>query len=179
MNAIDPSFARDRLSMYRRAMDYRSDGRTFLACQTLREAVAPIVGLPEVSPGREHWWWATYLPAAEEVYVALVAACKNEPVTIQFLESLFPFYSWTESTNENRTQSMWGTDSYGVCRMEVCLFSETGLYPGEVSVMVKQDSIFGGGELLTASQHYTSSAEAFDGLLAIAPKLQRSACPND
>lgn len=172
MNAIDPSFARTRLFMYRRAMDYRSNGRAFWACQTLRKAVASMVELPEVSPGREDWWWHACLPAAEKVYAELVAACKKEPVTIQFLESLFPFYSWNESTNENRTQSMWGTDSDGVCRMEVCLFSETGLYPGEVSVMVKQDSIFGNGELLTASQHYASSAEAFDGLLAIAPKLQ-------
>lgn len=73
---IDPSFARERLAIYHRAMEAKNQGRDRLACSLMHEAVGDMLVLPKASPGREQYWWDTYIDAADEVYSNLSRSCE-------------------------------------------------------------------------------------------------------
>ncbi len=73
---LDPSFAQERLAVYHRAMEAKSQGRDRQACLLLREAISHTLGTPEISPGRERYWWNNHIAAADEVYSELSRACE-------------------------------------------------------------------------------------------------------
>ena len=77
---IDPSFAQKRLAIYHRAMEAKNQGRDRLACSLMHEAVGDMLVLPKASPGREQYWWDTYIAAADEVYSELSRACELDRV---------------------------------------------------------------------------------------------------
>ena len=75
---IDPSFARDRIAIYHRAMEAKNRGRDRQACLLLREAISRLFGAPEVSPGREQYWWEAHVAMADEAYALYLEAAGKD-----------------------------------------------------------------------------------------------------
>jgi len=80
---LEPSFARERLAIYHRAMEAKNQGRDQLACSLMHEAVGDLFVLPKASPGREMWWWDEYMPAFDQLYGELMQTVNAFPETVK------------------------------------------------------------------------------------------------
>jgi len=69
---IDVSSARERLAIYHRAMEAKSQRCDRLACHLLREAVDGLAGIPYPTLGDEKSWWDSNLTYADSVYEELL-----------------------------------------------------------------------------------------------------------
>lgn len=74
-NEIDVS---ERIAIYHRAMEAKSQGRDRLACHLLIEAVDGLAGIPSLTLGDEESWWNSNLIRADSVYEGLLEFSRAE-----------------------------------------------------------------------------------------------------